>query len=146
MKIKDVMWNSKIFHFVSNFLQILFRHIYLIVLRTGYTWISKILLDSSKKYDHFEVQHAYVVKKIKRSYEHSNIFLLEVILLEILFRYTHGLQIWSRSYLANSKKMVISSWTRPNFPNFSQRWKLLRKYPDNQIWNLILNHMFICLI
>ena len=29
------------------------------------SWISKILLDSSNQYDHFEVQHAYFVMKIK---------------------------------------------------------------------------------
>ena len=73
------------------------------VLRTGYTWISKILLDSSNQYDHFDVQHAYVVKKIKEVMSIQTFF-TRSILLEILFRYTHGLQIWSRSSLANSKK------------------------------------------
>ena len=64
MNIKDVM-GIQIFHFVSNFLQILFRHIHLMVTRTEQTWISKILLDSSNQYNHFDVQHAYVVMKIK---------------------------------------------------------------------------------
>ena len=42
-------------------------------------------------------------RKLKKLWAFKHFF-TRSILLEILFRYTHGLQIWSRSSLANSKK------------------------------------------